>query len=108
MNDIQVGDRVEIVRSDRMVSGFCAMTGEVMEIRELPDLNKFAARAVVLLDGWADPMPFWTDEIRGEYEKRRSECSICSTPIPVGELCKGCAKGNDPFFSSKYSDGARR
>jgi hypothetical protein len=108
MNDIQVGDRVEIVRSDRMTSGFRQETGEVVEIRELPGLNKFAARAMVVLDGWADAMPFWTDEIRPEYEKRRAACAICDTYIPIGELCKKCAKGNDPFITSKYSEGSRQ
>ena len=34
-------------------------------------------------------------------------CKCCGTPIDTCELCEKCAEGNDPFFTSKYSYGAR-
>lgn len=34
-------------------------------------------------------------------------CKICGRPIDTAELCEACAKGNDPFFTSKYSEGSR-
>lgn len=38
---------------------------------------------------------------------RREEppkCKVCGVPIQSAELCADCAKGNDPFVSSKYRD----
>ena len=35
-------------------------------------------------------------------------CRVCGAPTYIGELCEPCGDGNDPFFTSKYSDGARR
>jgi len=29
-------------------------------------------------------------------------CAICGAVIETAELCAACAKGNDPFFTSKY------
>lgn len=29
-------------------------------------------------------------------------CKGCDKPIAAYELCEECAKGNDPFFTSKY------
>lgn len=29
-------------------------------------------------------------------------CWICAEPIATGELCRSCAKDNDPFETSKY------
>lgn len=30
-------------------------------------------------------------------------CRVCNAPIDSYELCAECAKGNDPFFTSKFA-----
>ncbi|HKW48276.1 MAG TPA: hypothetical protein VJN70_12560 [Gemmatimonadaceae bacterium] len=37
------------------------------------------------------------------FQPWEATCRICGAPITNAELCPECAKGNDPFFTSKYS-----
>jgi hypothetical protein len=30
-------------------------------------------------------------------------CAVCGAPIGIAELCADCAKGNNPFVTSKYT-----
>ena len=32
-------------------------------------------------------------------------CKACGDSIDCYEICRECAQGNDPFFSSKYAQG---
>lgn len=34
-----------------------------------------------------------------EWER---QCRVCGRHIETAELCADCARGNDPFFTSKY------
>jgi len=36
------------------------------------------------------------------YEWGGSRCKVCDCPISYAELCGECAKGNDPFVTTKW------
>lgn len=47
------------------------------------------------------------ESVEGAGEGSRETCRCCGAAITSAELCPKCATGNDPFLTSKYSDGAR-
>ena len=41
--------------------------------------------------------------VLASYDDEEYLCVLCDNLILTGELCSVCAKGNDPFFTSKYT-----
>jgi len=102
------GDSQEILENNHDVKIEFIRWSEIVDDPEMPpeaydDLNE--ALEAGDLDKAIRISDMLTAEPTDEGEKLR--CMVCNIPITSAELCDKCAEGNDPFITTKYSEGAR-
>lgn len=97
------GEAIEVLHApiEHLIAVVAAKLGYQATLTEFEKCSECGE--VIDTNGWCGCSDSWPAHRRNASE-RPMTCIVCGAPIDNAELCEQCAKGNDPFFTSKYAD----